>query len=84
MESNEYFTASYYLPEAVYQRHKAFSKYLRNAHFCRRGSHPKTAERQFVQYVQQMEEYGMHLYSAIWVRFCISKSLIICMMLMEF
>lgn len=67
MESMEYFTASYYLPDGVYQRHEEFSKYLRNAHFCKRGLQPQAAERQFIHYVQRMEEYGVHLYSAIWV-----------------
>lgn len=67
MESKEYFTASYYLPEGAYPRHKEFFKYLRNAHFCKRGIHPQAAERQFIQYLQCMDEYGMHLYSAILV-----------------
>lgn len=70
MESKQYFTTSYYLPimeskELYLQKSKEFSKYLRNAHFCRRGLHPQDAEYQFIQYVQRMEEYGRHLYSAI-------------------
>lgn len=68
MKSNEYFTISHYLPEGVYQRNKEMAKYLRNSHFCKRGLHAKEAEHQFIQYVQEMKEYGLHLYSAIWVR----------------
>lgn len=67
MKFNEYFTVSYYLPEGVYQRHKEMAKYLRNSHFCKRGIHAKEAEHQFVRYIQQMKEYGAHLYSAVWV-----------------
>lgn len=67
MKFNEYFTVSYYLPEGVYQQHKEMAKYLRNSHFCKRGLHAKEAEHQFIRYVQQMKEYGAHLYSAIWV-----------------
>lgn len=67
MKFNEYFTVSYYLPEGVYQRHKEMAKYLRNSHFCKRGIHSKEAEHQFVRYIQQMKEYGAHLYSAVWV-----------------
>lgn len=69
METKEYFTISYYLPmmdKGLYlQKNKEFSKYLRNAHFRRRGLHPTDAEYQFIQYVQRMKEYGTHLYSAI-------------------
>lgn len=64
MESKEY-----YLPDISYRlsplNNKEFSKHLRNAHFCRRGLHPQDARFQFIQYVQRMEEYGKHLYSAI-------------------
>lgn len=67
MKSNEYFTISHYLPEGVYQRNKEMAKYLRNSHFCKRGLHAKEAEHQFLQYVQAMKEYGLHLYSATWV-----------------
>lgn len=73
MENKKYFTSSYYLPEGVYQRHEEFSKYLRNAHFCKCGLQPHIAERQLIQYVQSMDEYGMHLYSAIWVCFILFK-----------
>lgn len=67
MESKEYFATSYYLPDSglYLQKNKEFSNYLRNAHFCRRGLPRQDAEYQFIQYVQSMEEYGMHLYSAV-------------------
>lgn len=76
MKFNEYFTVSYYLPEGVYQRHKEMAKYLRNSHFCKRGIHSKEAEHQFVRYIQQMKEYGAHLYSAVWV--CICECVSVC------
>lgn len=66
MKFTNYFSVSYYLPEGVYQRHKEMAKYLRNSHFCKRGLHSKEAEQQFIRYVQQLKEYGLHLYSAIW------------------
>lgn len=67
MKSSDYFTISHYLPEGVYQRNKEMAKYLRNSHFCKRGLHAKEAEQQFLRYVQEMKEYGLHLYSAVWV-----------------
>lgn len=67
MKVNEYFTISHYLPEGVFQRNSEMAKYLRNSHFCRRGLHSTDAEQQFIRYIQEMKEYGLHLYSAIWV-----------------
>lgn len=73
MKSSDYFTISHYLPEGVYQRNKEMAKYLRNSHFCKRGLHTKEAEQQFLRYVQEMKEYGLHLYSAVWVIFVNQK-----------
>lgn len=70
MKVNEYFTISHYLPEGVYQRNKEMAKYLRNSHFSKRGLHPKEAEQQFIRHIQEMKEYGLHLYSAMWVSKC--------------
>lgn len=68
MKINDYFTISHYLPEGVYQRNKEMAVYLRNSHYSKRGLHPKDAEQNFIRYVQEMKEYGLHLYSAIWVK----------------
>lgn len=67
MKVNDYFTISHYLPEGVYQRNKEMAKYLRNSHFCKRGLHSREAEQQFIRFIQEMKEYGLHLYSAVWV-----------------
>lgn len=67
MKLKDYFTISHYLPEGVYQRNKEMANYLRNSHYCKRGLHSKEAEHQFIRYVQEMKEYGLHLYSAVWV-----------------
>lgn len=68
MKYSEYFTISHYLPEGVYQKRKEMAKYLRNSHYAKHGLHKKEAEQNFIRYVQEMKEYGLHLYSAIWVR----------------
>lgn len=68
MKLAEYFTLSHYLPEGVYQKNNEMAKYLRNSHYSKSGLHPKEAEQNFIRYVQEMKEYGLHLYSAIWVR----------------
>lgn len=67
MKFSEYFVISHYLPEGVHQRNKEMAKYLRNSHFCKLGLHAKEAEQNFVRYIQEMKEYGLHLYSALWV-----------------
>lgn len=67
MKMTDYFTISHYLPEGVYQRNKEMAKYLRNSHFSKRGQHARESEQNFVKYVQEMKEYGLHLYSATWV-----------------
>lgn len=68
----DYFTVSHYLPEGVYQRRRNVAQLLRDAHVGRRGMHAKDAEQSFVKHVQEMKEYGQHLYSAVWVseHFC--------------
>ncbi|XP_058829712.1 uncharacterized protein LOC131689005 [Topomyia yanbarensis] len=66
MKYNEYFTISHYLPEEVYRKKKELAKYLRNSHFCKRGLHQMEAEHNFIRYVQELKEYGLHLYSATW------------------
>ncbi|XP_055524142.1 uncharacterized protein LOC129717898 isoform X2 [Wyeomyia smithii] len=66
MKYSEYFTISHYLPEEVYRRKKELAKYLRNSHFCKRGLHQLEAEHNFIRYVQELKEYGLHLYSATW------------------
>ncbi|XP_055377864.1 uncharacterized protein LOC129609770 [Condylostylus longicornis] len=67
MEFLDYFKVSHYLPEDVYCRNKEIAKHLRNSHYCRKGMDHKEAEYNFVKYVQEMKEYGFHLYSANWV-----------------
>lgn len=67
MKNADYFTLSHYLPEGVYQKNNEMAKYLRNSHYSKSGLHPKEAEQNFIRYVQEMREYGFHLYSAIWV-----------------
>lgn len=68
MKNIEYFTVSHYLPEDVYQKNKEMARYLRNSHLCKRGLHPLEARQNFIRYVQELKEYGLHLYSATWVR----------------
>ncbi|XP_055617175.1 uncharacterized protein LOC129762698 isoform X2 [Toxorhynchites rutilus septentrionalis] len=66
MKYAEYFTISHYLPEEVYRKKKELAKYLRSSHFCKRGLHQLEAEHNFIRYVQELKEYGLHLYSASW------------------
>lgn len=68
MKHTDYFTISHYLPEGVYQRNKAMAKYLRNSHYSKKGLHSRESEYNFIRYVQEMKEYGLHLFSAVWVR----------------
>lgn len=68
MKNTEYFTISHYLPEGVYQRKNEMTRHLRNAHFTKHGLATREAELRFVKHVQAIKEYGLHLYSAIWVR----------------
>lgn len=68
MKNNEYFTISHYLPDGVYQQNKELRKYLRNSHFTKRGLHPKEAELNFIRYVQEMRDYGIHYISGVWTR----------------
>ncbi|CRK95274.1 CLUMA_CG008699, isoform A [Clunio marinus] len=68
MKQIEYFTMSHYLPDGVYQQNKELGKYLRNSHFSKRGLHPKEAELNFIRYVQEMREYGIHYISGVWTR----------------
>lgn len=69
MKTKEYFTVSHYLPEDVYQKNKEMARYIRNSHLCKRGLHPLEARHNFIRYVQELREYGLHLYSATWVCF---------------
>ncbi|XP_050099570.1 uncharacterized protein LOC126579900 [Anopheles aquasalis] len=66
MKYSEYFTISHYLPEEVYRKKKELARYLRNSHYCKRGLHQREAEHNFIRYVQELKEYGLHLYSASW------------------
>uniref|UniRef100_A0A182LS39 FERM domain-containing protein n=1 Tax=Anopheles culicifacies TaxID=139723 RepID=A0A182LS39_9DIPT len=66
MKYSEYFTISHYLPEEVYRKKRELARYLRNAHFHKRGQHQREAEHNFIRYVQELKEYGLHLYSASW------------------
>ncbi|XP_041780175.1 uncharacterized protein LOC121597901 [Anopheles merus] len=66
MKYTEYFTISHYLPEEVYRKKRELARYLRNAHFHKRGLHQREAEHNFIRYVQELKEYGLHLYSASW------------------
>lgn len=68
MKYMEYFTISHYLPEDVYQKNRELAKYLRNSHYVKRGLHPLEAEHNFIRYVQEMKEFGLHLYSAVWAK----------------
>lgn len=68
MKQSEYFTISHYLPDGVYQQNKELATYLRNSHFSKRGLHSKEAEQNFIRYVQEMSEYGIHYISGIWTR----------------
>lgn len=83
MKFTDYFTISHYLPEGVHQRNKEMAKYLRNAHFCKRGLHQKEAEQNFIKYVQEMKEYGLHLYSAVWVSFAFKYLLVYLLRMLE-
>lgn len=67
MMHTDYFTISHYLPEGVYQRNKAMAKYLRNSHYYKKGLQSRESEYNFIRYVQEMKEYGLHLFSAVWV-----------------
>lgn len=66
MKYVEYFTICHYLPEGVYQRNRELAKYLRNSHYVKRGLHPLEAEHNFIRYVQELKEFGLHLFSAVW------------------
>ncbi|KFB41968.1 AGAP013042-PA-like protein [Anopheles sinensis] len=66
MKYSEYFTISHYLPEEVYRKKKELARYLRNAHYHKRGLHQREAEHNFIRHVQELKEYGLHLYSASW------------------
>ncbi|KAJ6638105.1 Tyrosine-protein phosphatase non-receptor type 13 [Pseudolycoriella hygida] len=66
MKHADYFTISHYLPEGVYQRNMAMGKYLRNSHYSKKGLQSREAEYNFIRYVQEMKEYGLHLFSAVW------------------
>lgn len=68
MKQSEYFTISHYLPDGVYQQNKELATYLRNSHFSKRGIHSKEAEQNFIRYVQEMAEYGIHYISGVWTR----------------
>lgn len=68
MKYIEYFTISHYLPDGVYQKNKELAKYLRNSHYSKKGLHCREAEYNFIRYLQEMKDYGMHFFSAIWVR----------------
>lgn len=71
MKHADYFTISHYLPERANQRNKAIAKYLRSSHYSKKGLHSRESEYNFIRYVQEMKEYGLHLFSAAWVRFYI-------------
>ncbi|KAG4070549.1 hypothetical protein HA402_001215 [Bradysia odoriphaga] len=66
MKHTDYFTISHYLPEGVYQRNKGMAKYLRSSHFSKKGLQSRESEYNFIRYVQEMKEYGLHLFSAVW------------------
>lgn len=68
MKYVEYFTISHYLPEGVYQRNRELANYLRNSHYVKRGLHPLEAQHNFIRYVQELKEFGLHLYSAVWAK----------------
>jgi len=67
MKNIDYFTISQYLPEGVYERNNNITNYIRNSHLCKKGLHRMEAEHNFIRHLQEMKEYGQHLYSAIWV-----------------
>ncbi|GAB0090488.1 FERM domain [Sergentomyia squamirostris] len=67
MKYLEYFTLSHYLPEGVYQKNREMAQYLRNSHYRKKGLLPLEAEHNFIRYVQELKEYGLHLYSAVWM-----------------
>jgi hypothetical protein len=54
--------------DGVHQQNHQLGKYLRSSHFSKRGLHPKEAERNFIRYVQEMREYGIHYISGVWTR----------------
>lgn len=68
MKSIEYFTSSHYLPEGILQKNKKMVQYLRNSHLNKKGLHSLEAEHCFIRHVQELKEYGLHLYSAVWSR----------------
>lgn len=68
MRKIEYFTISNYIPENTHSKPQELAKYLRSAHFCKKGMNPDEAEHSYIRYMQELKEYGMHLYSAVWVR----------------
>lgn len=67
MRKIEYFTFSNYVPENTHSKPQELAKYLRSAHFCKKGVKPDEAEHSYIRYMQELKEYGMHLYSAVWV-----------------
>lgn len=67
MRQLDYFTITHYIPENVSPKQKELAKYLRSAHFCKKGLLSSEAEQNFIRYLQELKEYGMHLYSATWV-----------------
>lgn len=69
MRQLDYFTISHYIPEKAHPKQHELAKYLRNAHYCKKGMHNTEAEHNFIRYMQELKEYGMHLYSAVWVGF---------------
>lgn len=68
MKYVEYFIVSHYLPEGIYLRNRELAKYLRNSHYVKRGLHALEAEHNFIRYVQELKEFGLHLYSANWAK----------------
>lgn len=66
MKYIEYFTISHYLPEEVYHKNKEMARYLRNSHLGKKGLHSMEAKQSFIRHIQELKEYGLHLYSAVW------------------
>uniref|UniRef100_A0A336LMW2 CSON002930 protein n=1 Tax=Culicoides sonorensis TaxID=179676 RepID=A0A336LMW2_CULSO len=67
MRQIEYFTTTNYIPEITDSKPKDLAKYLRSSHFGKKGLNPVEAEHNFIRYMQALKEYGMHLYSAVWL-----------------
>ncbi|XP_063704229.1 LOW QUALITY PROTEIN: uncharacterized protein LOC134833731 [Culicoides brevitarsis] len=67
MRKIEYFTISNYIPENTHSKPQELAKYLRSAHYCKKGIVPDEAEHSYIRYMQELKEYGMHLYSAVWI-----------------